>query len=90
MELIAIGLGLDRHFFTPWFAEDSLSTFRAIHGMPRSAELVDSSELDEETVKLTCSEHCDAGFVTILSTLGYPGLQINFNGEWKSVKPVHN
>ena len=90
MELIAIGLGMDRNFFRPWFADDSLSTFRAIHGMPRSANIVDSSKLDPLNVTLTCSEHRDAGFVTILSTLGYPGLQINMGGEWKSVKPVHN
>ena len=31
MELIALGLGKDRDYFTEWFREDHLSTFRVIH-----------------------------------------------------------
>lgn len=74
LEFLAIGLGKDRYTFHQWFENDSLSTYRAIHILPRSANIVDSSNLSEDHVKLTTPEHCDSGFITILSTLGYPGL----------------
>jgi len=90
LEYMAIGLGKDRFFFHPWFSHDSLSTQRAIHNMPRSANLVDSSALNTEQVKLTTPEHCDTGFITILTTFGYPGLQVEYNGEFKSVRPIYN
>ena len=90
VEWIAIGLGLDRRTFHPWFERDSLSTQRAVHILPRSANIVSSSELSESEFKLTTPEHNDAGFVTLLSTFGYPGLQVLLDGEYKSIKPVHN
>jgi len=74
LEFMAIVLGRDRYFFYPWFENDSMSTFRAIHILPRSTGIVDSSKLDENGRKLTTPEHCDSGFITILSTFGYPGL----------------
>ena len=87
---MAIGLGKDRYLFHQWFSHDSLSCQRAIHNMPRSANLVDSSALSAEHVKLTTPEHCDSGFITILTTFGYPGLQVEYNGEFKSVRPIYN
>lgn len=89
-ELIALGLKKDRHFFRDWFEYDSMSTLRSVHLLPRSAGVVDSSKLDSHTFKLTTPEHCDSGFITLLSTLGYPGLQVMIDGEFKSVKPVYN
>ena len=90
LELLAIGLGKDRDFFREWFITDSLSTQRAIHNRPRHANVVDSSGLSAEHVKLTTPEHCDSGFITFLTTFGFPGLQVVHQGEWKSVKPVYN
>ena len=90
LEYLAIGLNKDRYFFHEWFQNDSLSTYRAIHILPRAAGVVNSSELSEEHFKLTTPEHCDWGFITILSTLGYPGLQVEIDGEFKSVRPIYN
>ena len=90
LEYLAIGLGKDRHFFLEWFENDSLSTYRAIHILPRAAGIVDSSNMTDEHFKLTTPEHCDSGFITILSTLGFPGLQVQIDGEFKSVRPVYN
>ena len=53
LEYISIGLGKDRFFFHEWFLEDSLSTYRNNHIMPRTAEIVDSSELSDNKFKLT-------------------------------------
>lgn len=39
---------------------------------------------------MTTPEHCDSGFLTILTTFGYPGLQVELDGEFRSVKPVYN
>ena len=39
---------------------------------------------------MTTPEHCDSGFITLLSTLGYPGLQVLIDGEFKDVKPIYN
>ena len=73
-EFLAIGLGKDRYFFHEWWQKDSLSTVRAIHYMPRASGVVDVSELTEDELKLTGVSHVDSGFITVLSTLGYPGL----------------
>ena len=73
-EFLAIGLGKDRYFFHEWWRNDSLSTVRAIHYMPRNSGIVDVSRLTETELKLVGTEHVDAGFITVLSTLGYPGL----------------
>ena len=53
LEYIAIGLGKDRFFFHQWFEQDSLSTYRVNHILPRTAGIVDNSELNEEKLKLT-------------------------------------
>ena len=89
-EYIAIGLGKDRYFFHEWWQHDSLSTQRIIHYMPRDAGVVDNSELDEDEIKLVGTSHVDACFITVLSTLGYPGLQVLIDGEYKSVCPGYN
>ena len=85
-----MGLKLDRHYFRDWFEHDSLSTLRSVHLLPRDGKVVDSSKLDAETFKLTTPEHSDSGFITLLSTLGYPGLQVQIDGEFKSVRPIYN
>lgn len=90
LEYLAIGLNKDRYFFHEWFQNDSLSTYRAIHILPRAAGVVNSSQLSEDHFKLTTPEHCDSGFITILSTLGFPGLQVEIDGEFKSVRPIYN
>lgn len=84
---LAIGMGKDRDFFNSWFEKDSLSTFRSIHYLPRAAGVVDSSKLTEEGRKLTTPEHSDSGFITLLTTFSYPGLQVLIDGVYRSIKP---
>ena len=74
LEYIAIGLGKKRNFFAPWFEKDSLGTFRTIHYLPRSVTGVKTNELDYAGKKLITPEHADSGFLTLLSTFGFPGL----------------
>lgn len=90
LEYIALGLGKDRDFFKPWFDNDCLSTFRSIHYLPRGQSGARSDELSDELFKLTTPEHCDSGFITLLTTFRYPGLQVLIDGEYRSIKPIKN
>lgn len=87
--LLAEGLGKAPDYFEPWFNDGCSSTFRAIHYLPRDHErAADSHELDAESAKLVTPEHSDSGFMTLLTTFDYPGLQVEIDGEYKSIKPV--
>ena len=86
---IAIGLGLERNYFDKFFT-NSLSTFRTIYYKPRCESIVRQDLLSEESLKLTAPEHTDSGFLSILSTFGYGGLQILHNGKYKNIKPKKN
>jgi len=88
--LLAEGLGKPSSFFDSWFVDGSLSTMRSIHYLPRSAGVVDSGLLNEDDAKLTTPGHTDSGFLTFLATFGYPGLQVQMDGEYRSVAPVTN
>ena len=76
LEYIAIGLGKNRNHFKQWFEKDSLATFRTIRYLPRDMTGVKSNKLDERSLKLTTPEHADSGFITLLSTFSFPGLQV--------------
>ena len=86
---IALGLGKNRDYFKPLF-EDSLSTFRTIYYKPRSKTNVKQDLLSKDSLKLTTPLHSDSGFITILSTFSYPGLQVLYQGEFISIKPEKN
>jgi isopenicillin N synthase-like dioxygenase len=91
MSHIAEGLGKPPGFFDQWVLENSCSTFRFAHYLPRSAQLVDMSRLSEAEMKLTTPEHVDTCFMTLLSTFGYPGLQVETSeGVFKSILPKEN
>ena len=89
--MIALGLGKDRDYFDRWFMKNSLSTFRTIHYLPRSVTGCKSDKLDSKSRKLTTPEHADSGFITLLSTFGFPGLQVKMpDGAYRSIKPLKN
>jgi isopenicillin N synthase-like dioxygenase len=44
--------------------------------------------LEKSLQKLTTPEHADSGFITILTTFGYPGLQVEIGGKYQSIEPV--
>lgn len=89
-EYIALGLGKDRHFFRAWFETEGMSTLRSIKYLPRSESNVRSDELSPDNFRLTTPEHTDSDFITMLTTFGYPGLQVPIDGEYKYVKPEPN
>ena len=79
LRLLAIGMELDEHEFDERFRPKSVSTLRIMHYptyQPKS----------EST--LTCEEHIDTVFVTLLASFNYSGLEIlRDDGTWMSVAP---
>lgn len=49
-----------------------------------------SDSLEQAEYRLTTPEHTDSGFITLLTTFGYPGLQVPVDGVYKFVKPEKN
>lgn len=89
MSHIAEGLGKPADFFDSWFINNTCSTFRLIHYLPRSEQVVDQTSLSNEELKFTTPIHTDSGFLTLLSTFTYHGLQVDIGGgEYRSVQPV--
>ena len=74
MRHIAEGFGKPFDFFDKWFVQNTCSTFRLIRYLLRSTGLVSQQDLREEDLKFTTPIHTDSGFLTLLSTFGYPGL----------------
>jgi isopenicillin N synthase-like dioxygenase len=87
MSHIAEGLGKSRYYFDNWFAKDTLSTQRIIHYLPRKDHIVDQSKLSEDELQFTTPIHTDSGFLTLLTTFNYPGLQVEIGDEYRSVRP---
>ena len=89
MSHIAEGLGKPIDYFNPWFINNTCSTFRIIRYLPRNTKLVEMDKLSEDELRFTTPIHTDSGFLTLLSTFSYPGLQVDIGqGVYKSVRPV--
>ncbi|XP_076029600.1 uncharacterized protein LOC143018236 [Oratosquilla oratoria] len=86
LRLVAEAWGVPSEFFTPLFQPSPLSTFRLLHYPPRDPKLLPNSARDGELM-LQCDEHQDSGFLTMVSTFHYPGLQILKDDKWVSVAP---
>jgi len=39
---------------------------------------------------LVTPEHCDTSFLTLLSTFGNHGLQVEIDGVYRSIRPIKN
>ena len=91
MSHIAEGLGKPADFFDRWFITNSCSTLRIIRYLPRVASVVSHERLNSEQLKFTTPIHTDSGFLTLLSTFSFPGLQVDIGeGEYRSVRPAAN
>ena len=84
----AISFGKNEDYFDNWFKDECSSTFRAIHYQPREKDTEGTMSADH--FKLVTPEHTDSGFITLLSTFMFPGLQVKIDGQYKNIKPVEN
>ena len=81
LHLTAIGLGWEEDVFDKKFLPKSASSLRLMHYPTYQKE---KGNLDT----LTCEEHVDGAFVTLLVTFGSPGLEIErSDGSWIKVPP---
>ena len=81
LRLTAIGLGMEENVFDERFSCKPASSLRLMHYPTYEKE---KGNLDT----LTCEEHMDSVFVTLLVTFGYPGLEIErSDGSWIPVPP---
>lgn len=85
---LAIGMGKRADYFEPWFKEVCLSNLRGIHYSNRVYS--DHLNMSKEDFKMVTPEHTDSGFITLLTTFMYPGLQVEINGQYRSIKPKEN
>ena len=89
IRLTALGLGHDEHVFDDRFVPKSVSTLRIMHYPTYKAKGAATSRQDHgQDFTFTCEEHTDSGFLTLLITFTYPGLEIlREDGQWLSVAP---
>ncbi|KAF2362019.1 Non-hem dioxygenase N-terminal domain [Trinorchestia longiramus] len=85
LRLVAGAWGAQDDMLTDMFGSGHLSTLRLIHYPSRGSDLPQCALKDD--IVLQCDEHQDSGFVTMLETFGYPGLQLqNQDGTWQDVE----
>ena len=78
LQLTAIGLGMNEHAFDHKFLPKSTSSLRIMHYPTYKSD---------ESVP-TCEEHYDSGFITLLVTFSFPGLEyLKEDGTWASIAP---
>ena len=84
----AIGLGKRVDYFDAWFKEECSSVLRGIHYKPRKVD--EKSTLSAIERELVTPEHADGGFITLLSTFMYSGLEVEIDGRYEAIKPEPN
>lgn len=87
LRCIAMGLGKPKDYFDSWFAKESGSLFRSQYYLPRAKSDGDSTSASS-TMRLTAPEHRDSGFITLLTTFMFSGLQVEYRGKYRDVQGV--
>ncbi|XP_069112263.1 uncharacterized protein [Argopecten irradians] len=87
LRLTAYGIGIDENAFISLFDDKPLTTFRMIHYPTWESSPPEVCLLDNGKV-ITTPEHTDTGFMTLLPTFGYKGLEVmTADGRWAEVAP---
>ena len=82
--MLATGLGKEESYFDELSLHKPLSTLRLMHYPLRPQPIPPAARKDG--LVLTCLEHTDSTFMTLLSTFSYEGLQIMLrDGSWADV-----
>ena len=71
---LAVGLGKQVDYFDDWFRHECSSNIRLLHYLPRDPT-------KEYKSRLVAPEHSDSGFITLLTTFGFPGLQVEIKAR---------
>lgn len=83
VQLLALSIGVDEHYFDDAFSDDPMAVLRLLHYSKEQSHPEDGI--------YACGAHSDYGMVTLLLTDENPGLQIyTKNKEWIDVPPRPN
>ncbi|XP_023324762.1 probable iron/ascorbate oxidoreductase DDB_G0283291 [Eurytemora carolleeae] len=89
MEMIAEAGGEDKSFFSSFKAGIPLSTHRIIRYPHRDQEIPPHARISKDKI-ISTGAHVDSGFLTLLETFGQPGLELELDGDWRSVLVSQN
>ncbi|XP_043238244.1 2-oxoglutarate-dependent dioxygenase citB-like [Amphibalanus amphitrite] len=86
LELAAEGCGAPSDKLVNLFRPDPVSTLRYLHYPPRQGDIPASARDPTDDAVLLCAAHHDSGFVTMVSTFDYEGLELQrADGSWMPV-----
>ncbi|TRY70644.1 hypothetical protein TCAL_05942 [Tigriopus californicus] len=86
MSLLAEAGGEDPSYFETMFSDCPLHTFRPLQYPKRVENIPRGAYLPDGRI-LSTPAHMDSGFLTLLQTFHYPGLEIQVDGIWYAVPP---
>lgn len=86
MRLLAEAGEEDPNYFEPMFSDCPLHTFRPLQYPKRVDNIPQGAYLPDGRI-LSTPAHMDSGFLTLLQTFHYPGLEIQVDGIWYAVPP---
>ncbi|KAK3107085.1 hypothetical protein FSP39_006827 [Pinctada imbricata] len=88
LRLVSVGLGIRETSFEHFFNEKPCSTFRLIHYPPWKGPPPEGAKVEDGKV-VTTPVHTDSGFLTLLATFHYHGLEVmTSEGKWLPVRPI--
>lgn len=92
MQILALAKGLDENFLDSWSTSPNpLSNLKMVHYPPRTdtskSEKCKTEIFNEDGFKYTAYDHVDTGFMTMVNTFRYYGLQAKIRGEWITIPP---
>jgi len=86
LELAAEGCSAPSNLLVELFRPDPVSCLRYLHYPPREEGAPKTAYDPQDGALLLCGAHNDSGFLTMLSTFSYAGLQLKReDGSWMSV-----
>ncbi len=74
VRLVAMGLGLDEHYFDNLFSK-SVSTLRIINYPVHNFDIPEDAYSEDKEL-ISTAEHIDTSILTLLTTFDYEGLQV--------------
>jgi len=92
MQILALAKGLDEDYLDSWSTQAyPLSNLKMVHYPIRDdTEKVESCSTEifnEDGYKYTAYDHVDTGFMTMVNTFNYYGLQAKVKDQWITIPP---
>ncbi|XP_033753062.1 2-oxoglutarate-dependent dioxygenase citB-like [Pecten maximus] len=87
LRLAAVGLGIEENSFTYMFSYQPCSSLRMQHYPPWTEQPPELARTEDGRF-VTTPNHTDSGFLALLSTFSFPGLEyLSPSGKWTPITP---